>query len=191
MGTHRPHLPWVYPREFFDKVAEDVPEAVHKQWPADVPHIGFHDCAEMSHAYFGSDGYGTAFSDSDFSGHQSLMRRAYYGCLGYADNLIGHALDMLADRGVEDSTVVSFVGGELLASAHVCSSTLGRWPTLYTALFARGSLVIPSSLADHGWHLGEHDMYVSHTNPTMNAYPLDCVLRLQGTPANRFAGGAR
>lgn len=84
---------------------------VHKQWPSDVPHIGFHECAEMSHNYFGSDGYGTPFSDKDFSGHQSLMRRAYYGCLSYADALMGKALAMLENGGAAQDTIVTFIGG--------------------------------------------------------------------------------
>ena len=122
MGTHRPHLPWVYPRQYFDNVQENVKEATHKYWPADVPHLGFHECAEMSSEYIDTNGLGTPFSNHSFNGHQSLMRRAYYGCLGYADNLIGQVLTMLDDRGVTNSTVVSFIG-------------------------------------DHGWHLGEHDMW--------------------------------
>eukprot|EP00041_Stephanoeca_diplocostata_P039278 m.1606957 g.1606957 ORF g.1606957 m.1606957 type:complete len:672 (+) comp25361_c0_seq28:3645-5660(+) len=122
LGTHRPHLPWVYPRHFFDATGEDVAEAKHKEWPANVPHLGFHDCAEMSHPYYDTNGQGTPFSDNDFSGHQALMRRAYYGCLSYADNLIGQALAVLESTGADAHTVVSFVG-------------------------------------DHGWHLGEHNMW--------------------------------
>ena len=53
---------------------------------------------------------------------QSLMRRAYYGCLSYADSLIGKALAMLEDGGAAQDTIVTFIG-------------------------------------DHGWHLGEHDMW--------------------------------
>jgi membrane-anchored protein YejM (alkaline phosphatase superfamily) len=56
------------------------------------------------------------------TGHQSLMRRVYYGCLSYVDNLIGQALAMLDAEDVASSTVVSWIG-------------------------------------DHGWHLGEHDMW--------------------------------
>ena len=65
-----------------------------------VPHIGFHDCAEMSHAYFDSGGQGVAFSNDSFTGHQALMRRAYYGCLAYADDLLGQLLDILDETGV-------------------------------------------------------------------------------------------
>jgi len=129
LGTHRPHLPWVYPKPFFDKVngGNDVAEAKHKVWPADVPHLHWHECAEMSTQYLDSDGLGTAFSNNSFNGHQALMRRAYYGCLGYADDLIGQVLDLLDDGGVTDSTVVSFIG-------------------------------------DHGWHLGERDMWCKMSN---------------------------
>ena len=122
MGTHRPHLPWVYPKKFWDRIPAVVPEAKHKLWPAEVPHIGYHECAEMTRSYVDTGGLGTPFSDSDFSGHQGVMRRAYYGCLSYSDDLVGQALAALEAGGAAPHTAVSFVG-------------------------------------DHGWMLGEHDMW--------------------------------
>ena len=91
-------------------VPEHVPEAAHKYWPADVPHIGYHECAEMSSQYIDTNGFGTAFSNTSFNGHQALMRRAYYGCLGYVDSLIGQVLAVLDKKQVADVTAVSFIG---------------------------------------------------------------------------------
>ena len=45
-------------------------QATHKYWPADVPHLGFHECAEMSVQYLDTNGLGTAFSNKSFDGHQ-------------------------------------------------------------------------------------------------------------------------
>ena len=47
MGTHRPHLGWEFPIEF--EIPElEVPEAVHKEWPHDVPHLHFHEVSARS-----------------------------------------------------------------------------------------------------------------------------------------------
>ena len=68
--TAMPNNPQQPRRPFFDRVngGRDVAEAVHKYWPADVPHLGWHECAEMSTQYIGTDGVGTAFSNESFNG---------------------------------------------------------------------------------------------------------------------------
>ena len=38
------------------------------------------------------------------------MRRAYYGCLSYTDDLIGQALTALDEGGATEHTVVSLIG---------------------------------------------------------------------------------
>lgn len=127
LGTHKPHLVWEYPRHFFDSIASDVAEAAHQAWPAEVPHLGWHECAEMSHPYWDDNGWGVPPSTADFSGHQSLMRRAYYGCLMYTDHVFGRVLDVLEKSSAAARTATIFMG-------------------------------------DHGWHLGEHDLWCKMTN---------------------------
>jgi len=138
LGTHQPHLTWTYPRPFFDAIPEHVAEAAHQAWPAGAPHLGWHECAEMSHPYWDSSGLGVPPSAADFSGHQSLMRRAYYGCLSYVDSLIGKVLDVL------DTSA---------AAAHTVTVWMG----------------------DHGWHLGEHGLWVQdefkHTQEGWSVIP--------------------
>ena len=99
----------------------------------------------MSTQYIDSNGLGTAFSNNSFNGHQAMMRRAYYGCLGYADDLIGQVLDALDDGGVADSTVVSFIG-------------------------------------DHGWHLGEHDMWCKMSTLELGTR-IPMIIRAGRTPS--------
>ena len=70
---------------------------------------------------------------------------AYYGCLGYADDLIGQVLDALDDGGVADSTVVSFIG-------------------------------------DHGWHLGEHDMWCKMSTLELGTR-IPMIIRAGRTPS--------
>jgi hypothetical protein len=46
--TLQPHLNWDFPKEFLDKIPVNVPPALHRAFPADVPSIGWHECAECS-----------------------------------------------------------------------------------------------------------------------------------------------
>ena len=128
MGTHRPHLAWEFPIEFWDRMGAKIPEAAHQQWLATAPHLHWHECAEMANTYWDSTGFGVPPSPASFDGHQSLMRRAYYGCISYVDDLIGQLVARLdAFPGARENTVVSFTG-------------------------------------DHGWSVGEHNVYCKMTN---------------------------
>lgn len=116
-------------KKFYDATTVSVPEAKVKAWPADTNPIGFHDCAEMGHPYWDTNGQGTPLGTGEgayFSGHQSEMRRAYYGCLSYVDDLLGSAINMIDDNGLQNETVII-------------------WSS------------------DHGWHLGEHDLWCKMT----------------------------
>jgi len=108
-GYQKPHYPWQYPKKFFDNIPEDVPEAKHKAWIADVPHIHFHQCGEVDHPYWDTNGMGTALSKKSFAGYQSLMRRAYHGCISYVDDQMGRAIEMIDQKGLTNDTVVVFM----------------------------------------------------------------------------------
>eukprot|EP00045_Choanoeca_perplexa_P010749 m.111209 g.111209 ORF g.111209 m.111209 type:complete len:643 (+) comp15379_c0_seq1:1244-3172(+) len=128
-GYHRPHLPWIIPKQFYDAIPEElVAEAKHKAWPSDRPDLHFHDCAEMSHAYWNDQGQGVPLTEGEyFVSHQAEIRRAYYAAISYIDSLIGELLQVLEDEGVAGDTIVSITG-------------------------------------DHGWHLGEYDMWCKMSN---------------------------
>ena len=136
LGFHKPHLPWVFPKQFWAKIPADVPTAKHQAFPADVPPIAWHECAECSSvgqpwangsnsiAYFNTKGEGRALPPQQW---QSNMRRGYHASIAYVDDLIGQALQALEDLGLADDTIVSFTG-------------------------------------DHGWNTGEHDVWCKMTN---------------------------
>ena len=120
LGFHKPHLPWHFPKKFWDRVKGDV--AKHQAFPADVPPIGWHECAECSSwsdpadtartgriAYFNTKGEGTALPPTQW---QSNMRRGYYAAISYVDDLIGQALQTLEELGLAEDTVVSFTGDQ-------------------------------------------------------------------------------
>lgn len=114
MGTHRPHLGWEFPIEF--EIPElEVPEAAHKKWPVDVPHLHWHECAEMGSTYFDDTDFGVPFPEQNqkqhnFTNNQAALRRAYYGCISYVDSLIGELLQALKDGGADNHTAVVFTG---------------------------------------------------------------------------------
>ena len=94
---------------------DPVPEATHKLWPNDIPHLHWHECAEMSATYFDSTKFGLPFSQqsgahNNFTNNQAAVRRAYYGCISYVDGLIGDLLQALKDGGAEQHTAVVFTG---------------------------------------------------------------------------------
>ena len=81
MGTHRPHLGWEFPIEYeIPTPVEAVPEAAHKYWPHEVPHLHYHECAEMAATYLDDTGFGRPFANqtgrSEFTNHQAELRRA-------------------------------------------------------------------------------------------------------------------
>ena len=112
MGIHKPHLTWQFPKEFLDKIPETVPTARYDAWPNNIPHLHWHECAEMSvHGIFVKD-----YETNETWGVpppskkvQSDERRGYYACIAYVDSLIGEALDKLDSLGVADDTIVLFM----------------------------------------------------------------------------------
>jgi hypothetical protein len=71
-----------FPREYLDKIPEDVPEAAHQAYPADKPPIAWHECAEMSVSFYDTDGNGSPPLQGKYNAKwQSIVRRAYYACI--------------------------------------------------------------------------------------------------------------
>ena len=122
-----------------------------------MPHLHWHECAEMGSTYFDTDGFGVPFPEQNqgphnFTNNQATVRRAYYGCISYVDSLIGELLQALKDGGAEPHTAVVFTVRSpqplrlaAASSAHGFRSdradretTVGIWASMtYGALFAR------------------------------------------------------
>lgn len=112
MGLHRPHLPWVCPRRFFDLYPNvtlapfnlpPVNWGAAKQWAWD-PQSGprhMQDIAAMDLPLpYGLIPNATALD----------MRRAYFACTSFADDLVGQLLRKLADSTAANDTIVVFLG---------------------------------------------------------------------------------
>lgn len=110
------HLPWEFPREYWDRIpAEHVKAPAHPAFPSSSPPIAWHECAECSAwgpnltriSFFDSKGEGQAPPSSEW---MVGMRRGYYAAIAYVDGLIGQTLRLLEDLGLENETVVSLTG---------------------------------------------------------------------------------
>ena len=114
-GAHRPHLPWSYPRRFWDmydpaKIA--LPK--HEQAPLDMPDVAFTwemDGNVVVNALNHSEIVPGLSAASAFTHNMTrTLRRGYYGAVSWCDFLIGELLDTLELAGVANSTVVALVG---------------------------------------------------------------------------------
>ena len=117
-----------------------------------MPHLHWHECAEMGSTYFDTDGFGVPFPEQNqgphnFTNNQATVRRAYYGCISYVDSLIGELLQALKDGGAEPHTAVVFTVRSFATASQASHCVFG-------SRFQKRSC----GQGDHGWHLGEHDV---------------------------------
>ncbi|EDQ87110.1 uncharacterized protein MONBRDRAFT_27633 [Monosiga brevicollis MX1] len=171
-GYHRPHLPWIIPKPFYDAM-ETPTEATHQAWPADRPAIHFHDCAEMSHPYWDTNGWGVPLDQGDyFASHQGEMRRAYYAAVSYIDSLMGDLLQVLDTEGIADDTIVLVMGDHafMMRAPFMPNATgkitnaLAEVVDIYPTLVELAGLQLPTGAA--GEYLGGTSLKPVLEDPT-------------------------
>lgn len=97
--SHRPHLPWVAPAEFYDHYPlSSVLPPKHPRVPIGMPTIAWHG------------GIGKDITTPLNTNETIKNRRGLYATMSYVDSLVGEVLAELDRLGFTDSTVVSFVG---------------------------------------------------------------------------------
>jgi len=121
VGFHRPHLPWIVPRKYFEKYPEDsaIPLADYahppkhynatgaQKWSWD-PQSGPRHCEPLYSLTYPSvilPEYGLV--DNATARH---FRRSYWAAVSQMDRNVGLVLDELDALGVSDNTVVAFLG---------------------------------------------------------------------------------
>ena len=112
VGFHKPHLPFVFPKEFLEKYPEDsIRLPSNPEAPAHMPPVAWWGYSDLR-------AYGDIKALNKSGAINSTLpddvvrdlRRAYYSALSYTDSLIGKVLQSLEDLGIANDTIVSFWG---------------------------------------------------------------------------------
>jgi arylsulfatase A-like enzyme len=131
VGFHKPHLPFVSPKKYWDLYKrEDMPIAAFQQHAANEVFVAYESSGELRN-YTDIPEYCTLSKEELRAGmkteKQKELIHAYYAAVSYTDAQVGILLNTLDSLGLLNNTVIVLWG-------------------------------------DHGWHLGDHDMWGKHTN---------------------------
>ena len=131
VGFHRPHLPFVAPKKYWDLYnREDMPIASFQEHSKNGPLIAYHQSGELRN-YIDIPEFATLPADSLRIGlkieKQRELIHGYYAAVSFMDAQVGILLNTLESLGTLDNTIIVLWG-------------------------------------DHGWHLGDHDLWHKHTN---------------------------
>ncbi len=131
VGFHRPHLPFVAPKKYWDLYKrDDMPVAAFQKKAKNSPDLAYHHAGEL-YSYTDIPPL-ASFSDQMVGldlplDKQKELIHGYYAAASYTDALVGRILDALDSLGLSDNTIIVLWG-------------------------------------DHGWHLGDHNLWCKHTN---------------------------
>ena len=105
VGYHKPHLPFIAPKKYFDLYdASELDLADNPLPPQDVPRCAMYNWNDMRH-YYGIPKVGPV---SDEQARELI--HAYYACVSYVDAQIGRLLARLDALDLRDNTVVILWG---------------------------------------------------------------------------------
>ena len=130
-GFHKPHLPFVSPKKYWDLYKrEDMPIAEFQEHSKNEVFIAYESSGELRN-YTDIPAFTTYPKEDLRAGlkveKQKELVHAYYAAVSYVDAQVGILLNTLDSLGTLDNTIIVLWG-------------------------------------DHGWHLGDHDMWGKHTN---------------------------
>ncbi len=131
VGFHKPHLPFVAPKKYWDMYKkEDMPLASFQEHSKDGPLIAYHKSGELRN-YTDIPEYATLPGEDLRIGlkkeKQQELIQGYFAATSYTDANVGILLNTLDSLGILKNTIIVLWG-------------------------------------DHGWHLGDHDLWEKHTN---------------------------
>ena len=137
VGFHNPHVPWVAPKKYWDLYdPQDIPLPDNQYAPRNAPNFA---------ARSGDDFYWYGNVPKDREITPQFGRRCLHGymaAVSYIDTLVGHLLDILAEIGLTDNTIVVLWGDH------------GYY------------------MGEHGWWGGKHNNYEGATRaPLIVAVP--------------------
>ena len=132
VGIHKPHLPFVAPKKYWDLYRRDaMPLARYQEKSKNAADIAYTDIGEMRNytdipplvSFTDQKGFGVTLP----ADKQKELLHGYYAAVSYSDALVGMLLRSLDSLKLADNTIVVLWG-------------------------------------DHGWHLGDHNLWCKHTN---------------------------
>jgi len=131
VGYHKPHLPFVAPKKYWDLYNRaDMPMASFQEHATNAPEIAYHKSGELRNytdipafAMFNEPGLHIRLKTEK----QLELIHGYFAAVSYLDAQVGILLNTLDSLGTLNNTVIVLWG-------------------------------------DHGWHLGDHDLWEKHTN---------------------------
>ncbi|WP_207784564.1 sulfatase [Marinifilum breve] len=123
VGFHKPHLPFVAPKKYWDLYdRNDFKVHPFQEKPENAPGFAYQPGWEIRSLYEDVPKKGKIAD-----GKQVELIHGYHACVSFIDQQVGLLLKQLDDLGLRENTIVVLWG-------------------------------------DHGWHLGDHDMWCKHTN---------------------------
>jgi iduronate 2-sulfatase len=131
VGFHKPHLPFVAPKKYWDLYKrEDMPLAPFQEHAANEVFIAYESSGELRN-YTDIPEFTTFTKEELRAGlkpeKQKELIHGYYASVSYVDAQVGILLNTLDSLGTLNNTIIVLWG-------------------------------------DHGWHLGDHDLWGKHTN---------------------------
>lgn len=111
-GFHRPHLPFVVPKRFYDLYPLDLISLPKDRYaPREMPEIAWADSGELRLCEDFQTGkwYG-GINDTLSDTITRNLRRGYYASVSYTDYLIGEVLSQLDELGLRKNTIISLWG---------------------------------------------------------------------------------
>jgi len=130
VGFHKPHLPFVAPKKYWDMYnRNDMPLEKFQEHSKNAVEISYHKSGELRN-YPDIPAFATLSGDSLRIGlqpdKQKELIHGYYASVSYMDAQVGVLLNTLEELGILKNTIIVLWG-------------------------------------DHGWHLGDHDLWEKHT----------------------------
>eukprot|EP00041_Stephanoeca_diplocostata_P023115 m.562163 g.562163 ORF g.562163 m.562163 type:complete len:538 (+) comp22220_c0_seq11:210-1823(+) len=167
VGFHRPHIPYVYPKEFeytgdvsFPPqdyaITKDIPPCAPHDWTGEGNHyLDLHRIKPSIVAHDFQQNLSSLCAAVPLT-KQAEMKRSYYSCIQYIDHLVGQLVNALKTQSLYEETTIIFWG-------------------------------------DHGYKLGEHCDWFKHDNyedstripvlvkPAGSAYRANAMLAPRGS----------
>eukprot|EP00041_Stephanoeca_diplocostata_P013554 m.237734 g.237734 ORF g.237734 m.237734 type:complete len:528 (+) comp19378_c0_seq5:71-1654(+) len=114
VGFHKPHLPHIAPKKYFDLYPLDkiqLPSMEDRQAPRNAPDIAWNDCGEMRTYHDTKESFKGFNRTSPVSDETArAQRQAYYAAASFTDAQIGKVLTAIEDLGLTNSTVIALWG---------------------------------------------------------------------------------